>query len=381
MTTFSTTASGCAQMSMFPFFDMELEAEQGPDASSGPAWNVQLAPTTAQEKLVASAASAALSAWPELSAQPAALGQALLAALPEGTRVAVRRTLPPSSSRSRSDPAFALRNLRHEFLVVNLPLGDGLIVETRFGSHFELSCASKAFRDAAAALPSLVVLSADALKEAIKILVGHATSEYKVMGEPLPPWRSLPAQLSKWLAPEFQDTPVWARMLPSTPCAAAASAFAAAAKRGPSFSSASSDRSTTFDRSSIMTVTSESEADAAGTSPVSVLPGRAIAGWCGADVTVTVQTTVASKAAAAAGAIASAAAAPISAAAVTGASRTPAAPARVRASPMRCVLGFSVGDGKPAATTAPAAAACSSAAPWEGLLPRMHVVRRSQAGR
>lgn len=215
-------------------------------------WELNLLPVTPAAQLVARAAATLLDATPSLASRPADLATAMSAQLPRNFTTAVRRTMPTPRPSAKPDPTHSLRNLRHEFVIVRPASGEELIVEPRFSSHFELPRASSHYAASLSLLPSLVVLGRESLRAAVTELVRHGAAEYVTLGEPLPPWRTLAGQLSKWLAADVEDTHV-ARPLAPLPAPAA-----------PSFSRVSVD--------SFASDSSDSEVELFGSSPDTVLP-------------------------------------------------------------------------------------------------------------
>lgn len=119
-----------------------------------------------------------------------------------------------------------LRNLRHQFLTLNMAGPDGsmaeCIIDPSFAEQWGIARPTPAYSRIVAALPQVYVGSS--VEPLVFFLCGELAAAFKAEGAMLPPWRSADAMLSKWRPRRSVDCDM---LLP--PSAPSPSAFQAGA--------------------------------------------------------------------------------------------------------------------------------------------------------
>lgn len=142
------------------------------------------------------------------SAASAASGEAGALALALSQVPGVRVMLRTSGLRRADKPSAFLRQLQHTFIVCANASGEEVVVEPAFRSLFSLGQPTRLYTQALALLPEVFVGSAAKLRSVVALVAQEVLRACRAQGAELPPWRSLPALMSRWQRQGSHDTPV-----------------------------------------------------------------------------------------------------------------------------------------------------------------------------
>lgn len=102
-----------------------------------------------------------------------------------------------------------LRNLRHQFLVVDSQTGGQIIVDFSFKAQFQVGHSNAFFNNLLEHIPDLYVGPRGHLLQLVRMLSREVQKLYNQQGVPVPPWRQPGSLLSLWKPTKYQDTEVW----------------------------------------------------------------------------------------------------------------------------------------------------------------------------
>jgi len=125
----------------------------------------------------------------------------LLAAV--GYRVAVKT--PEGECKCPDKSRKCLEKLSHTFLTYTTPSQEEGIIEPRLREQFEIAHPTPSYRTLLQQLPTEFVGSAAKLRTLVEAVSTAMAGAFKEMEMSLPPWRRLPATLSKWGLDKMQS--------------------------------------------------------------------------------------------------------------------------------------------------------------------------------
>ncbi|BDA42380.1 hypothetical protein COCOBI_03-2670 [Coccomyxa sp. Obi] len=92
-----------------------------------------------------------------------------------------------------------LRNLRHVFICVRMPGGNGsVLVDPKFKEQFEIAHPTARYAALLDEVPACFVGTEERLVALVELLCSEMSAAFRGTGTTLPPWRQAPSMLSKW---------------------------------------------------------------------------------------------------------------------------------------------------------------------------------------